>query len=130
MVLEGFAPSCREATVFKTAASAVPPQDQTDPVGIAPTPSGRPSAWARQKSATPSWCGPLTFWGGGCDAQKVLQQGTPAEVKKETAYMIDIFCPGGGFVFTQVHNLQPGTPPENIIAMFEVIAERNDDSTR
>jgi uroporphyrinogen decarboxylase len=72
----------------------------------------------------------LTFWGGGCDAQKVLQQGTPAEVKKETAYMIDIFCPGGGFVFTQVHNLQPGTPPENIIAMFEVIAERNDDSTR
>jgi uroporphyrinogen decarboxylase len=67
----------------------------------------------------------LTFWGGGCDAQKVLQHGTPAEVRKETARMIDILCPGGGFVFSQVHNLQPGTPPENIIAMFEVIEERN-----
>ena len=72
----------------------------------------------------------LAFWGGGCDAQKVLQHGTPAEVRKETARMIDIFSPGGGFVFSQVHNLQPGTPPENILAMFEVVAERNDDPER
>lgn len=67
----------------------------------------------------------LTFWGGGCDSQKVLQHGTPAEVRRETARMIDILCTGGGFIFSQVHNLQPGTPPENIIAMFEVIDERN-----
>jgi uroporphyrinogen decarboxylase len=67
----------------------------------------------------------IVFWGGGCDAQKVLQHGTVAEVRKETARMIDILSQGGGFVFSQVHNLQPGTPPENIIAMFEVIEERN-----
>jgi uroporphyrinogen decarboxylase len=67
----------------------------------------------------------ITFWGGGCDAQKVLQHGTPAAVKAETARMIDILSPGGGFIFAQVHNLQPGTPPDNIIAMFEVIAQRN-----
>jgi uroporphyrinogen decarboxylase len=67
----------------------------------------------------------LTFWGGACDAQKVLQHGSPRQVRQETARMMDILCPGGGFVFAQVHNLQPATPPENIIAMFEVVRERN-----
>ena len=32
---------------------------------------------------------------------------------------IDIFAPGGGFVFQQVHNIMADVPPENIIAMFE-----------
>jgi uroporphyrinogen decarboxylase len=61
----------------------------------------------------------LTFWGGGCDAQKVLQHGTVPEVRDETKRMIDILAPGGGFVFSQVHNLQPNTPPENIAAMYD-----------
>ena len=33
------------------------------------------------------------------------------------------FASAGGFVFTQVHNIQPGVPPENIVAMFEAVAE-------
>jgi uroporphyrinogen decarboxylase len=32
---------------------------------------------------------------------------------------IDIFAPGGGFVFNQVHNIQANVPPENIIAMLD-----------
>jgi uroporphyrinogen decarboxylase len=28
-------------------------------------------------------------------------------------------APGGGFVFCQVHNIQPNVPPQNVIAMFE-----------
>ena len=31
--------------------------------------------------------------------------------------------PGGGFVFNTVHNILPEVPPENIVAMFEGIAE-------
>ena len=61
----------------------------------------------------------IVFWGGGCDAQRVLQHGTVREVREEARRMIDIFAPGGGFVFSQVHNLQPNTPPENIAAMYE-----------
>lgn len=34
--------------------------------------------------------------------------------------------PGGGFVFQQIHNIQADVPPENIVAMFDAIAEWND----
>ncbi len=60
----------------------------------------------------------LVFWGGGVDTQTVMQNGTPAEVREQVRERIEIFAPGGGFVFTPVHNLQHGVPIENIFAML------------
>lgn len=60
----------------------------------------------------------LVFWGGGCDTQHILPEGTPAEVRDHVQRQIDILAPGGGFVFNQVHNIQANIPPENIVAMF------------
>ncbi|MBN1810161.1 MAG: methyltransferase [Planctomycetes bacterium] len=65
----------------------------------------------------------LTFWGGGCDTQKVLAGGTPEEVREEVRKQAETLKPGGGFVFNQVHNIQPDVPPENIMAMFEAARE-------
>jgi len=61
----------------------------------------------------------ITFWGGGVDTQKVLPYGTPEEVRDEVRRRLDDLTPGGGFVFTPVHNIQPDVPPENVIAMWE-----------
>ena len=63
----------------------------------------------------------VTFWGGGCDTQKVLPFGTPSEIKEEVKKRIEGLAPDGGFVFTQVHNIQAGIPPENIMAMYEAV---------
>ncbi len=65
----------------------------------------------------------LTFWGGGCDTQKVLGRGGTAEVRDEVKRRMEALAPGGGFVFTQVHNIQPNVPPENVVAMLEAAAE-------
>jgi len=65
----------------------------------------------------------ISFWGGGCDTQKILSFGKPEEIKGEVKRRIRDLTPGGGFVFTQVHNIQPGVPPENIVAMFEAASE-------
>lgn len=65
----------------------------------------------------------ITFWGGGCDTQHVLPNGTPDEVRSEVKRRIDDLAPGGGFVFSAVHNIQRGVPPENIMAMFEALEE-------
>lgn len=65
----------------------------------------------------------LTFWGGGCDTQQVLGAGSPEQVKAEVQRRCDQFAPGGGFVFCQVHNIQPDVPPENILAMYEALDE-------
>ena len=61
----------------------------------------------------------ITFWGGGCDTQHVLGNGTTTQIRDEVKRRIDDLAPGGGFVFTQVHNIQPDVPPENIMAMYD-----------
>ncbi|MDD5679276.1 MAG: uroporphyrinogen decarboxylase family protein [Kiritimatiellae bacterium] len=63
----------------------------------------------------------LTFWGGGCDTQQILGNGTVADIKKEVCRRCADLAPGGGFVFCQVHNIQPNVPPENITAMYAAI---------
>lgn len=65
----------------------------------------------------------LTFWGGGCDTQQVLIHGSIEEIEDEVKRMISIFAPGGGFVFTQVHNIQANIPPEKVIAMYRTAYE-------
>jgi hypothetical protein len=63
----------------------------------------------------------IVFWGGGIDTQKTLPFGSPDEVYREVRKNIDIFSPGGGFVFNTVHNIQSNVPPENILAMFRAV---------
>ena len=65
----------------------------------------------------------VTFWGGGCDTRRVLNRGTPQEVRDHVRRRIDILAPGGGFVFNTVHNILPEVPPENVAAMFEAVRE-------
>jgi uroporphyrinogen decarboxylase len=65
----------------------------------------------------------IVFWGGGADTQHVLPSATPQEVYEHVRALIEIFAPGGGFVFCQVHNIQANVPPENIVAMFEAALE-------
>ncbi len=67
----------------------------------------------------------ICFWGGGCDTRHVLPCATPAEVKRHVHERLEIFAPGGGFVFNTVHNILPEVPPQNIVAMYEAIAEFN-----
>ena len=61
----------------------------------------------------------ICFWGGGCDTQHVLNAGTPRQIEQEVARRIDDLSAGGGFIFTQVHNVQPDVPPQNFMAMIE-----------
>ena len=69
--------------------------------------------------------GKLTFWGGGCDTQHVLAFATPAEIAQHVRERIQIFAPGGGFVFNPIHNIQADVPPENIVSMFDTALEFN-----
>jgi len=65
----------------------------------------------------------LVFWGGGCDSQRVLPRGAPSEVVEEVRRNLEAFKPGGGYVFSGIHNIQGEVPPENIIALFDTAHE-------
>jgi uroporphyrinogen decarboxylase len=51
----------------------------------------------------------------------VLTFGSPDEVEKEVRKRIAELAPGGGFVFNEIHNIQPQVPPENVVRMFETV---------
>jgi len=36
-----------------------------------------------------------------------------------------VFASNGGFVFNSIHNVQAGTPVENIVAMLDAVREFN-----
>lgn len=65
----------------------------------------------------------FTFWGGGVDTQHVLPFGTPQEVRDEVRRRIDDLAPGGGFIFTPVHNVQSDVPAKNYMAMWDALQE-------
>ena len=67
--------------------------------------------------------GDLVFWGGGVDTQHVLCHGSVSEVRDEVRRRLDDLMPGGGFVFSAVHNIQSDVPPANIVAMWETVHE-------
>ncbi|MGQ9555022.1 MAG: uroporphyrinogen decarboxylase family protein [Anaerolineae bacterium] len=67
--------------------------------------------------------GKIVFWGGGCDTQRVLPLGTPDEVRAHVRHNIAVFAQGGGYVFTQVHNIQQNVPVENVEAMLAAAYE-------
>ncbi|MCL5103184.1 MAG: methyltransferase [Armatimonadetes bacterium] len=65
----------------------------------------------------------VTFWGGGVDTQWTLPFGTPEQVREQVRERLRIFGPGGGFVFNAIHNVQAGTPVENIVAMYQAVKD-------
>ncbi len=65
----------------------------------------------------------IVFWGGGCDSQHVLPVAKPKEVAQHVKRNVELFKQGGGYVFNNVHNIQAGVPPENIVAMFDAAYE-------
>ncbi len=65
----------------------------------------------------------IVFWGGGSDTRHILNRGNPAQVKEDVKRRLEIFAPGGGFVFNPIHNIMPDVPPANIAAMFEAVDE-------
>ena len=67
--------------------------------------------------------GKIVFWGGGCDTQHILATAPPEEIREHVRERLGILKPGGGYVFNQVHNIQPNVSAENVIAMLDAAYE-------
>ncbi len=57
---------------------------------------------------------------GGIDIMRILPQGTPDEVRAEVRERVQVLGRGGGYVLCSSHHIQPDTPVENVLAMYEV----------
>jgi uroporphyrinogen decarboxylase len=58
---------------------------------------------------------------GGVENQRVLPFGTVADVRREVTTCLETLGAGGGYIPCSCHNIQAGTPPENVLAMIETV---------
>ena len=57
---------------------------------------------------------------GGVDNQQTLPHGTVADVRAEAKWLVETLASDEtGFILAPCHNVQPNTPPENVVAMYE-----------
>lgn len=64
--------------------------------------------------------GDQVIFHGGVDNQRVLPFGSPADVRAEVRMLLDTLGKGReGFICASCHNVQAGTPVENILAMID-----------
>jgi len=61
---------------------------------------------------------------GAVDVQGWLQQARPEDVHAEVNRLCDEVGRGGGFLLAPCHNIQPDTPTENVLALYEAMAQR------
>ena len=55
---------------------------------------------------------------GGIDIQQILPRGTSSDIEKEVKTKIKALAPGGGYILAPAHNIQPDTPPENVVNLY------------
>ena len=65
----------------------------------------------------------LTFW-GALGSQSIIPFGTPQEIRDEVRRLCREMGRGGGYILAPAKSLQPGTPTENCVAVFEAFTEQ------
>ncbi len=60
---------------------------------------------------------------GGVSVQSTLPFGTPEDVRIEVEERIRVLGKNGGYILGPSHAIQDGTPPENIVALFDTATE-------
>jgi len=60
---------------------------------------------------------------GGIENQHVLPWGTTGEVRREVITCLETLGDGGGYIPCSCHNIQAGTPVDNVLAMIDAVQE-------
>jgi len=62
--------------------------------------------------------GKLAFC-GLISTQQTLPHGTEEECRAEARHRLDVIAKGGGYIFAPAHCIQPDTPLDNVLAIYE-----------
>jgi len=60
---------------------------------------------------------------GAVDEQELLPYGTPEDVRRTVKHLIRVVGKDGGYIVCPAHAIQPDTPVENIMALYEAANE-------
>ncbi|MDP7637593.1 MAG: uroporphyrinogen decarboxylase family protein [Phycisphaerae bacterium] len=60
---------------------------------------------------------------GAVDEQELLPYGTPEDVRRTVKHLIRVVGKDGGYIVCPAHAIQPDTPVENVVALYEAANE-------
>lgn len=62
----------------------------------------------------------LVFMGGGADMQGFVNSTEDLEaIYAHTKSLLEIFAPGGNYIFNQVHNILDNVPPQKVLTIYQ-----------
>ncbi|RQD71490.1 MAG: uroporphyrinogen-III decarboxylase [Tindallia sp. MSAO_Bac2] len=65
----------------------------------------------------------LVFWGGACESQSLITNGSVIDIRLEVERRINDLAPGGGLIAGSIHSIQKDAPVENMIAFYDALLE-------
>lgn len=81
---------------------------QPEPVGM------NPEELKQEFGDRLTYCGMIS-------TQQTLPHGTVEQCRAEARHRIDVIGKGGGYIFSPAHCIQPDTPIENVLAIYEEV---------
>jgi uroporphyrinogen decarboxylase len=60
---------------------------------------------------------------GGIDVQKLLIHKKPEDVEEEVKKIVELWGDRGGIIIAPAHEIEPETPLENIVAIYDALRE-------
>lgn len=81
----------------------------------------QPQAWGMNPSELKGLFGDRISFHGAVDVQGELQRSTPDQVRAMVLDRIRVVGRDGGYICAPSHNIQPDTPLENVLVMYDAI---------
>ena len=110
-------------TFYHSCGSIVPVIEDLIEMGLDILSPIQPKAEGMNAEALKSRFGSRLTFHGGIDEQELLPRRTAEDVRNEVRRLIDILGQHGGYIVCAAHAIQPDTPVENILAMYEAARE-------
>ena len=106
-------------TYYHSCGSIVPVIEDFIEMGLDILDPIQPAAAGMDAEALKRQFGQRLAFHGGIDEQRLLPRGSAAEVRQEVRRLLDLFADDGGYIVCPAHAIQPDTPAENIVALYE-----------
>ena len=73
----------------------------------------------------------LVFMGGGADMQGFVNKTEDLDaIYAHTRKMIDVFAPGGNYIFNQVHNILDNVAPEKVLTIYQAALDYREEQRK
>jgi len=112
-------------TFYHSCGSIVPVIEDFIEMGLDILDPVQPAAEGMEPTKLKRQFGGRLAFHGGIDEQHLLPHGTPEEVRNETRRLIDAMGTDGAYIVCPAHAIQPDTPPDNIMAIYDTALEHS-----